>query len=46
MLKRYDGKIYNSDLKVFFCKNCHKGVNHIYKDEKGNSYCEDCKPKE
>ena len=43
-LRKITGKIYNApDIKPFWCKRCKKAVDTIYKDEKGNSYCDNCK---
>ena len=43
-LRKITGKIYNApDIKPFWCKRCKKAVYTIYKDEKGNSYCDNCK---
>lgn len=38
-----ESKPYNTDMKQFYCKNCHIGVNKIYKDNQGNTYCGKCK---
>ena len=44
MLRKITGKAINSHIHIFYCKTCKKPVDYIYKDYKGNSYCEDCKP--
>ena len=43
-LRKITGAIYNApNIKPFWCKRCKKPVYTIYKDEKGNSYCDNCK---
>ena len=44
MLRRIEGKAINSNIHIFYCKRCKKPVDVIYKDENGESYCDDCKP--
>ena len=38
-MRKIEGFTYNSDLKQFWCKNCKKPTNIIYKD---NSFCPLC----
>lgn len=44
MLKKIEGHSINSPIKQFYCKNCKITTDIIYKDEKGNTYCDRCKP--
>ena len=44
MLRKIESKIYNTNVKQFYCKNCKKTTNVIYKDDKGNTYCPCCVP--
>lgn len=46
MLRKLVGTAVNCNIKTFWCKRCKKPVDVIYKDENGESYCEDCKPKD
>lgn len=41
-MRKIDGFTYNSGLKQFWCKNCKKPTNTIYKDDEGNSFCPLC----
>lgn len=41
-MRKIEGFTYNSDLKQFWCKNCKKPTNTIYKDDEGNSFCPLC----
>lgn len=43
-LKRIEGHSVNSTVKQFYCKNCKTATDVIYKDEKGNTFCDKCKP--
>lgn len=43
-LKKIEGHSINSPVKQFYCKNCKITTDVIYKDEKGNTYCDRCKP--
>ena len=45
-MRKIIGETYNSNIKQFWCKNCKRSVDVIYKDDKGNSYCDKCLPKE
>lgn len=44
MLRKLVGTAINCKTKTFWCKRCKKPVDVIYKDENGESYCDDCKP--
>ena len=35
--------IRENDIISFWCRGCKKAVYTIYKDKKGNSYCDNCK---
>ena len=41
-MRKIVGETYNSSIKQFWCKNCKRSVDVIYKDDKGNSYCVRC----
>ena len=41
-MRKIIGETYNSSIKQFWCKNCKRSVDVIYKDDKGNSYCDRC----
>lgn len=41
-MRKIVGETYNSSIKQFWCKNCKRSVDAIYKDDKGNSYCDRC----
>ena len=41
-MKRIEGHSINCNLKQFYCKHCEKGTDVIYKNNKGQSYCEKC----
>jgi len=44
MLRKIEGHSINSAVKQFYCKNCKTATDVIYKDEKGNTFCDKCKP--
>lgn len=46
MLRKLVGTAVNCHVKTFYCKRCKKATDVIYKDEKGNTYCDDCKPQD
>lgn len=46
MLRKLIGTAVNCHIKTFYCKRCKKATDVIYKDEKGNTYCDDCKPQD
>lgn len=46
MLRKLIGTAVNCHVKTFYCKRCKKATDVIYKDEKGNTYCDDCKPQD
>lgn len=41
-MKRIEGHSINCNVKQFYCKHCEKGTDVIYKNNKGQSYCEKC----
>lgn len=41
-MKRIEGHSINCNVKQFYCKHCEKGTDIIYKNNKGQSYCEKC----
>ena len=41
-MKRIEGHSINCNIKQFYCKHCEKGTDVIYKNNKGQSYCEKC----
>ena len=41
-MKRIEGRSINCNVKQFYCKHCEKGTDVIYKNNKGQSYCEKC----
>ena len=41
-MKRIEGHSINCNVKQFYCKHCEKGTDVIYKNDKGQSYCEKC----
>ena len=41
-MKRIEGHSINCNVKQFYCKHCEKGTDVIYKNNKGQSYCERC----
>lgn len=41
-IKRIEGHSINCNVKQFYCKHCEKGTDVIYKNNKGQSYCEKC----
>ena len=41
-MKKIIGKSINSHVKQFWCKKCKVSTNVIYKDDKGNTFCNNC----
>ena len=41
-MKKIIAKPINTKTKIFWCKKCKRSTNVIYKDDKGNSYCDTC----
>ena len=41
-MKRIEGHSINCNVKQFYCKHCEKGTDVIYKNNKGQFYCEKC----
>ena len=41
-MKRIEGHSINCNVKQFYCKHCETGTDVIYKNNKGQSYCEKC----
>lgn len=41
-MKQIEGHSINCNVKQFYCKHCEKGTDVIYKNNKGQSYCEKC----
>ena len=41
-MKRIEDHSINCNVKQFYCKHCEKGTDVIYKNNKGQSYCEKC----
>ena len=41
-MKRIECHSINCNVKQFYCKHCEKGTDVIYKNNKGQSYCEKC----
>lgn len=42
MFRRIEEETLNSPIKQFWCKRCKVATNIIYKDDEGNSYCDQC----
>lgn len=41
-MRKIVGKSINSNIKQFWCKKCKLSTNAIYKDDKGNTFCDKC----
>ena len=41
-MKKIIGKTINSHVKQFWCRECKLSRNAIYKDDKGNTFCDKC----
>ena len=41
-MRKIVGKSINSNIKQFWCKKCKISTNVIYKDDKGNTFCDNC----